>query len=57
MNLRHAAFRLRREIQHIIASTPHSEIPGRIEDVVHDAFAELADNTRRAVRREHAAGE
>ena len=57
MNLRHDAFKLRREIQRIVATASPSEIPGRIEDVLFAALAELADNTRRAVRREHAAGE
>jgi hypothetical protein len=52
MNLRHTAFRLRRAIQHIVATTHPCEVDGRIEDVAHDALAELADDTRRAVRRE-----
>ena len=34
---------------------PPSEIPDRIEDVIHDALAELADDTRRALHREYAA--
>jgi hypothetical protein len=50
MNLRHAAFRLRCEIERILA-TP-TEAPGRIEDIIHDALAELDDGVRRAVCRE-----
>jgi hypothetical protein len=53
MNLRHEAFRLRRAIQHILAETPPREVPGRIEDVLFDALAELADNTGRALRHEY----
>jgi hypothetical protein len=51
-NLSYRAFVVRCEIQRILANTPHREIPGRVEDVVHDALAELADNFRRARRRE-----
>jgi hypothetical protein len=57
MNLRHEAFRLRRAIQHIIATTPPCEVDGRIEDVLFDALADLDNGIRRAVRREHAARE
>jgi hypothetical protein len=53
--LRHDAFKLRREIQHIVATTPPCEVPGRIEDVIHDALADLDNEIRRAVRREKAA--
>jgi hypothetical protein len=52
MNLRHEAFKLRRAIQHIVATTPPCEVDGRIEDVLFDALAEHGDNMRRAVRRE-----
>jgi hypothetical protein len=53
MNLRHEAFNLRRSIQRIIATTSPCEVNGRIEDVLFDALAELADNSRRALRREY----
>jgi hypothetical protein len=52
MRLSHRAYEVRREIQRILANTPPSEVPGRIEDVVGDALDELADNFRRARRRE-----
>ena len=55
MRLSHRAYEVRCEIQHILTMAPPSEIPGRIEDVIHDALAELADDTRRALRREYAA--
>ena len=51
-DLSRRAFELRREIEHILATVPPHEIPGRIEDVAHDALDELADNFRRARRRE-----
>jgi hypothetical protein len=52
--LSYRAYELRREIQQILANTPLREIPDRIEDVVHDALAELERGTRRALRREYA---
>jgi hypothetical protein len=54
MNLRHAAFRLRCEIERILATTPPTEAPGRIEDILFAALTDLADGVRRAVRREYA---
>jgi hypothetical protein len=55
MKLSLRAYEVRRGIQHILATASPHEIPDRIEDVVHDALAELADNTRRDIRREYAA--
>ena len=51
-DLSRRAFKLRREIEHILATVPPHEIPGRIEDVAHDAFDEVERGTRREVRRE-----
>jgi len=47
MNLSYRAYQLRCEIQRILAETPPSEGPGRIEDVVHDALDEPGANVRR----------
>jgi hypothetical protein len=52
MSLRQQAFRLRHAIQHVIATTHPREANGRVEDIIHDALAELDDGVRRALRRE-----
>jgi hypothetical protein len=52
MKLSYRAYQLRCEIQRILATTPPSEAPDRIEDVSHDALAALADDIRCAHRRE-----
>jgi hypothetical protein len=52
MKLSFRAYQLCCEILRIIATTPPSEISGRIEDVIHDALAEFRDDIRRATRRE-----
>jgi hypothetical protein len=55
MKLSYRAYEVRCRIQHILAKTDPGEVPGRIEDVVHDALAEHEDDTRRALRREYSA--
>jgi hypothetical protein len=52
MKLGLRAFELCCRIQRVRESTPHHEIPGRTEDVIHDAFLEIINETRRALRRE-----
>jgi hypothetical protein len=56
-DLSRRAYELRREIQRILAETPPSEAPGRIEDVVGDALDEHGANVRRALRREYSGEE
>jgi hypothetical protein len=52
MKLGLRAFELCCRIQRVRESTPHHEIPGRTEDVIHDALLDLVDETRRELRRQ-----
>jgi hypothetical protein len=51
------AYRTRREIQQILASTSPHEVFDRVEDILHGRFVDLETAIRRDVRRDKAADE
>jgi hypothetical protein len=46
------AYRTHREVRRVLASTPPSEAPDRVEDTIYDAFLVVDNDARRTTRRE-----